>query len=344
VIGGNVSTTAPKVLFVGDGWLGSNAVSMANGLRLAGCDVLAIDTQKINRPKRLTGAWLTRKMRGRPRIADVDSIHLRIEAAATEWRPDVLFCFKTIWLDQNRLLSMPVSRRIHYSADDVSNPYNTTSDYLDLESAWDAVVTTKSFNVRELIARGVRNPIYVKSAYDPAWHRRVARRRPDAYTVGFIGNARPDRIETISTLARHYGKSMVVAGPGWGRHSRGGRMPAEIRSGAYGEGFSQLVADTIANLVLLNSDNRDLHTCRTFEVPAAGGLVIAERTSEHMEIYEDGRSALLFSEMDELEDILSRVSRDTRGFEQVAARGYRSIVGGRHSYADRAQEILGVVG
>ena len=69
-------------------------------------------------------------------------------------RPQLLLAFKSIHLDQDRLLSLPVPIKVHYSPDDVANPENITPAYLDHEHRWDSVVTTKVHNVPELRARG----------------------------------------------------------------------------------------------------------------------------------------------------------------------------------------------
>ncbi|MEJ8278254.1 CgeB family protein [Pseudonocardia spirodelae] len=328
-----------KVLFVGDDWTGSNARSLADGFREAGHDVVVVDSTPVTLPRRLSPPWLYKRATGRRAPWDVEAVHRRVEQAAAALRPDVLLAFNAMHLDQARLLATPAGRHVHYSPDDVSNPVNTSPAYLRHEREWDLVVTTKRHNVAELTARGVARVLFVRSAYDPAWHRPVARREDRCYLVGFVGALRPDRRDSTVALARRHGGRMLVRGPGWRAVPELRGTGATVAGPVYGERFSAVVAQVRANLVLLNSDNRDTHTCRTFEVPAAGGLFVGERTDEHAELLDDGSECFLFSSPGELEAILARCAEDPGGVAEVARAGHRRITGGGHRYRDRAREI-----
>ena len=329
-----------RILFAGDDWYGSNARSLADGFRAAGHDVVVIDTTAVTLPKRGTPPWWYAKVTKRRDPRTVEGIHRRLEAAAEAFAPDALLAYKSIHLDQHRLLSLPAAIRIHYSADDVSNPYNTTPEYLAAEAGWDAIVTTKAHNVSEIERRGAQKAIFVLSAYDPAWHHPTAQRGSDDYLAGFIGAVRPDRTELLTSLAERYGSRFYLAGPGWRRQARVLRTGAHVDGAQYGEQLSIAISAVRANLVLLNSDNRDTHTCRTFEVPAAGGLFVGQRTEEHAGLLADGEEAFLFDGPDELTAILERCAAEPDTARKVAERGLRAITAGGHTYRHRAEEIL----
>lgn len=329
-----------KILFIGDDWIGSNARSMADGFRIAGHDVLVVDTTAVALPTRLSPPWVYSKL-GRGRAPWVlEALHRHLDTVAAQFRPDMVFAFRTVHLDQERLLALPAALHVHYSPDDVSNPYNTTPEYLRHESRWDLVVTTKAHNVAELDARGAASTLFVLSAYDPAWHRPCARRDPAQFLVGFIGACRPDRRDHMVELARTHGTDMLVRGPGWRRVAPLQATSATVAGAVYGEEFSVVVASVTANLVLLNSDNRDTHTCRTFEVPAAGGLFVGERTDEHASLLDDGTEARLFSTHDELDEILDWCRSAPAEARAMAERGHARIVGDGHAYVDRARQML----
>ncbi|WP_216899611.1 CgeB family protein [Nocardia alni] len=333
-----------KILFAGDDWVGSNARSLADGFRRAGHEVIVVDTTSVTLPRRLSPPWFYAKATGRRAPSAVGAVHTELDRIARDFAPDMLLAFKAVHLDQPRLLATPARLHVHYSPDDVANPENISPEYLAYEAQWDLVVTTKRHNVPELRRRDVRAALFVSSAYDPAWHHPSARRATRRHLLGFIGVNRPDRRELIVDLARRYGRELAVYGPGWRRVPPLRRSPALVRGPVYGQRFSDAVSSITANLVLLNSDNRDTHTCRSFEIPAAGGLFVGERTDEHAELLTDGVECFLYSDEAELHDILERCARAPELAETVAEAGYHRIVDGGHTYADRAREIVHALG
>ena len=52
-------------------------------------------------------------------------------------------------------------------------------------------------------------------------------------------------------------------------------------------------------LGLLSKGNRDLHTTRTFEIPFIGSLLCAERTSEHLELFDENLEAVFWNSAEE---------------------------------------------
>lgn len=93
-------------------------------------------------------------------------------------------------------------------------------------------------------------------------------------------------------------------------------------------------------IVLLNSENRDTHTMRSYETPACGQLILGERTSEHSEIFEEGKEAIFFDGWDDLWYQARRIAYDASQMEHIAAAGYNRLVTGNNTYMHRAQQIV----
>ncbi len=332
---------ALKILFIGALWHGSNATSLARGFASLGASVRGVDISEVSVPKVGSRAWIYSKREGVPAPWLLSDLEKKIDRAARDFRPDLLFCFNTMKLGQAFLQNVAFDpMKVHYSPDDVSNKTNTTEDYLAHEAEWDAVVTTKIHNIDELYGRGVKNPIFVLSAYDPAWHHASYRVQESRWDISFIGNYRPDRAPLLLEIAREFPGSLVIAGPRWRRHPAFHKAPLSLLPPSFGEDFSVFIASSECSLVLLNSDNRDTHTCRSFEVPAAAGLFIGQRTTEHQGILEEGSESLLFSSREELFEQIRMIRSDPARAQAIRMAGHRRIVGDRHTYQDRANEIL----
>jgi hypothetical protein len=334
--------TMPRVLFVGDDWYGSNATSLRDALVRQGCAVLTVDTS-------VGGvAWRRLARRARRVVApgqdarDAGAVSARVIRHARDWRPELLVAFKALLLEAEALAGLACPK-IHYHPDDSTNPENRSPTFESAEALYDLHITTKSFNVEEIAARANGAAHFMFCAYDAVWHRGPGPwiARDPLYDVAFIGTRRGDREDLIARLAKHFGKRMLVAGAGWSA-DWGVRRRSVVTGPVCGLNFSRAVWSARVHLGLLNSANRDLHSCRTFEVPASGGLFLAERTREHEALFDDGESAVLFGSPEELELQLRMLLEHPDLAASIASNGHRAIVDGHNSYDDRARELLDV--
>lgn len=85
---------------------------------------------------------------------------------------------------------------------------------------------------------------------------------------------------------------------------------------------------------------RDRHVMRTFEIPACGAFMLAERTDEHLELFEENREAAYFGSVEELLDKVRYYLSHEDERQRIAKAGYRRVTAGRHTYLDRLKEIL----
>lgn len=333
----------PRVLFVGDDFVGSNSTSLRKAFAAIGCHVAHVNTHPFKNPY---GKPLRRVFkRLRPNEYEewmAARLAVEIRRAVNEQQFDVLIGFKTLWLSPELLTELPFPK-IHYHPDDASNPVNRSGNYERAESYWDLHLTTKSFNVDEIKRRSGRDAVFLWCAYDRDWHRPVRKDGAPRFKLGFVGTMRPDRRSLITRLANKYGDEMLIAGRGW-RKALGAGSSAVVVDPQFGPNFSLSVSDAPLQLGLLNSDNRDLHTCRSFEVPAAGGMLLAERTSEHEELFEDWRTAVMFDSDEQLEERLEILVRDASLVDRIREDGGKAIVGGGNSYEDRARQIVDIIG
>jgi spore maturation protein CgeB len=97
-------------------------------------------------------------------------------------------------------------------------------------------------------------------------------------------------------------------------------------------------------LGLLNQDNRDLQTSRSFEIPACGGFMVAERTEEHRMYFEEDKEAAYFGSFEELRDKLRFYAAHEEVRQRIALAGYRRCLTSPYRYVDRAVFALAQLG
>ena len=98
------------------------------------------------------------------------------------------------------------------------------------------------------------------------------------------------------------------------------------------------------NLCFLRKANRDRVTTRSVEIPACGGFMLAERTEEHLALFEEDVEAAYFSNDDELLDKARWYLAHEGARARVAEAGRRRCWSGSYTYERRLEEVLAHVG
>jgi hypothetical protein len=157
--------------------------------------------------------------------------------------------------------------------------------------------------------------------------------------VGFIGQWEADRAASLSALAVA-GIPIRAWGYTWERmkHVPSG-MRLENRP-LWGDDYAKGICAFDINLCFLRKCNRDRQTTRSIEIPACGAFMLAERTEEHLHLFEEGIEAEFFSSSDEL---LTKTKYYLQHDDQrrlVAQRGYERCQRNGYSYHDRLSKVI----
>jgi hypothetical protein len=158
----------------------------------------------------------------------------------------------------------------------------------------------------------------------------------------FLGNPDQHRASYIRQLL-DAGLPVDVFGYRWDRFLN----PAptlQINDQVLGDAMLRTLRSYRVQLNFFRPHNADSHNMRTFEVPACGGIMLAEDSVEHREFFENGREAFYFctpSEMVEsARNLLALPKSEADAFRDAARR--RSIVSG-YTYRDRALQTLAAI-
>jgi hypothetical protein len=213
---------------------------------------------------------------------------------------------------------------------------------------YDLAVVMRELNVPEMLAHGARDVYRVWMTYDELAHRprelSVTDRETWSNDVVFVGTWMPERGPFLADLIRR-GVPLAIYGGRWERAPEWPVLRKAFRGPpARGEDYAKVVQASTACLGLLSKGNRDLHTQRSLEVPALGGLLCGERTSEHLALYRDGEEAVFWSDADECAEQCLRLVAQPDLARSIAIAGQSRVRELRLGNEDMVDEVLRRVG
>lgn len=139
--------------------------------------------------------------------------------------------------------------------------------------------------------------------------------------LSFVGTWLPGRERALLELLEE-GINLRIYGPRWERSPFWRRLaPVTVSKSLSQRDFYAAISCSDISLGLLSHDNLDLHTTRSLEIPALGTLFLAESTSAHHELYEDGSEALFFESTSECAAIARRLDADRSLLKKIADKG-----------------------
>lgn len=298
-----------KIIFVGD--LSSYARSRQRfqvmqdlGYLIKGISSVPLDNDlDINSKPKLWHRILNKL--GYP--VDLVGLNQKLILALVDFSADLL------WIEKANTISPAIYKKIridfpnlkivYYSEDDIYIRNNRSSYLKNALRLFDVVFTTKPRNLSELPKWGIKKTCLVYQAYDRDFHRPISVSEKEkecwGFDVSFIGTFEGDRAEKMLFLAQQ-GIKVRVWGSNW--QSWQNKHPNLLveATAVYNEDFIKVINSTRINLNFLRKLNRDRHTSRSLEIPACQGFMLAERTDEHLQLFEEGKESEFFESPDEL--------------------------------------------
>ena len=275
---------------------------------------------------------------------DANNINKSIKQACISFNPDVVFIVKGVTIKPSTLKFIKAKgiKSISWSNDDMYGWHNRSLWYTLGLKQYDLVVTQKSYNCNqdELPSLGAKT-FFQNKAFEPKVHYPV--KSCDTYTcvhdVVFVGAMEEDRLAQLIYLAQNGIKVHIY---GWVKQVKNEIHPNLIFHNRFlfEEEFSAALGCSKIALNFLRKINRDLQTSRSVEIPAVKGFMLAERTDEHMQLFEEGKEAEFFSSKEELlQKVQYYLQHDTERLA-IAKAGYDRCFKDNYTFENRMQGIL----
>jgi spore maturation protein CgeB len=283
-------------------------------------------------------------------LPDVTRTAERIIEAARRRHWDIIWLEKALAVGPGVVRELrnvcPRARIIGFSPDDMCLRHNQSQQFLQALPGYDWFITTKADTVPELAALGCTRVVAVGNGFDPEAFRPMTISSSDVERlggdIGFVGTYERERAALVLRLAEA-GLGVRVWGDGWRALTS---HPAKLRIENEPLDFVDYAKACSAfkiNLGFLRKLNRDQQTTRSVEIPACGGFMLAERTGEHLALFDEGTEAEFFAGADELIEKSLRFLADDAARAAIARRGHERCVSSGYSNAARLRQAFAVI-
>ena len=336
-----------RMLFIGDLNSHTESSSKENAFRELGLDVSTLSSERIPYLPGLGNAsGLPDKLRRRflP-MRDINQINTKLKLMASN---GTLESFDIIWSDkainirpdvlQKIRDACPNSKIIFASGDNVALPEFRNKAFENTIHIFDAVITSKSDTISQLKKLGANDVYYIPKAFDERWPMRL--RKPEkCYDISFVGSFEKERAHSMLELARA-GFEVNIWGNGWKKWKVKHENFHVHGFPVYQDDLIEIIETTKINLCFLRKLAKDKSTNRTFEIPACGGFMLAERTTEQRGFFAESVAAEFFETESELIAKTQYYLENDELRNRVAHVGHQTCLSSGYGYIDRCKQFL----
>ena len=357
-----------RILYVGEIGPGQTALMRMRALERLGHSVLGVHTSEPWK----RAAWATRQLqRGTHRGSVVDEINATILHAAREFKPAVVWADKQEFLRAETVQELRKlgAKTVHFTPDPYfSVDWKRTRLMDEAMGAFDALVYCKSYERAQYESLG-KPLVYMALGYCDEVHRPlVSHEARWKCAVGFLGGWEPRREQLLHAVAAA-GIDLKIWGGYWEFLRDGKWTPrrhiilrqlagkeefhfhrdeslshAHQGGEVYADDYARALTGSNIGLGFLRKVCPDQHTTRTFEIPACGSMLLADRTEEHQEFFEEGKEAEFFASCEELIDKVKFYGCNASARKRVAEAGHRRCKEGGYAYVCRLRGALQELG
>ena len=275
----------------------------------------------------------------------VDRINSEVLRNLKPAQSDLIWVDKAVFLRPATLQKVrSAARRLVHFTPDTAFGANTSRHFEANIGLYDVLVTTKSFELGKYADRVPADRMCLTTqGFDPLVHYPRGSSEVRRREVAFVGLAEPDREQCVATMLEH-NVHIRLAGRGWTRFVAKWEGHACLHfegEDSFGDAYAGLLSKAWIGLGLLSKRFSELHTTRTFEIPACGAILATPRTSETTRFFADSE-AIFFDDYAELAKKIAQMfsQSSAQSLEKISEAGRKRVTADGRDYPRILSRVL----
>lgn len=238
---------------------------------------------------------------------------------------------------------------IHYTPDPAFL-FHRIRHFVSSVPHYDIMITSKGWELDLYQKHGARKTILLPQGFDRSifkpWKVSTAEYERLRSRICFVGHCERHYHGLLRKLSKGLSPGDVAVWGKWQRHAV--FFPSLRRiirgSGIWGIDYAKALCCSEIGLGLLSKLIPETSTTRTFEIPACGTFLLAERTEEHQAFFKEGVEAEFFGSLEELIDKATYYLKHPADRSRIADAGRHRCLESGYSYHNRMQHVLRLLG
>ena len=256
--------------------------------------------------------------------------------------------YDLIWVDKAVFIKKSVTQKlraitrllVHYTPD-AAFKENASNHFFKSLPLYHYAITTKSFEIADYLNYlNDKQLFYIPQGYNRALHYSRNSFHQKKQQVLFIGLYEVSRADIIDALLQSQ-VSVVLAGKNWGSFisKHHGSPLTYLGEGLFGEDYAKAISEAQFALGLVSKRFPELHTTRTFEIPACGTALITERNKETSLFFKDDE--VIFFENEN--DLISKIKYyfvNQSELKSLTERGTKKVIESGYDYKSQFEKLF----
>lgn len=276
----------------------------------------------------------------------ITSVNQYVLKNLTHEHYDLIWVDKAIFLTKKTtaILKKRAGKLIHYTPD-MAYYNNRSNHFFNSIAYYDYLVTTKKTEIDHYLKTVAKEKlILVSQGFDKAVHIPVCTFNEKKDQVAFIGLNEKSRELVLQHLIDNKIK-VVLAGYKWEpfvQRNQNSPYLEYLGTALFGKAYVEVISSSYFSLGLLSKHFPELHTTRTFEIPACGTALVTE-TNDELKGFYTNEEAVFFNDLNGLTEKIKYYQANTGKLEELTKKGYAKVHANGYDYKSIIGKIVDAV-